>query len=136
MSCGEAGSDVHALTKELAIRWVEHRSEIYSNESRHFADGTEIARRRRRFSFVLQQAVLFRMRYHLCRQGVALAGTQQLHSQGPVSVHARCTEGVTRSDGRGGARNGNGVEDGNGEGNGDVDGDGAGTGTGVETFHR
>ena len=37
---GEAGSDVHALTKELAIRRVKHRSEINSNESQHLAEGT------------------------------------------------------------------------------------------------
>ena len=32
-TCGEVGSDVHALIKELAIRRVEHRSETHSNES-------------------------------------------------------------------------------------------------------
>ena len=44
-----------------------------------------------------QQALSFRMQDHLCRQGVARAGTRQLRSQGPVSVHAHCTEGVTGS---------------------------------------
>ena len=39
-TCGEAGSDVHALIKELAIRRVEHRSEAHSNESQHVAEGT------------------------------------------------------------------------------------------------
>ena len=53
-TCGEVGSDVHALIKELAIRRVEHRSETHSNESQHLAEGTEVARLRRRFSFVLQ----------------------------------------------------------------------------------
>ena len=40
---------------------------------------------------------------------MALAGTQQLHPQGPVPVHrAHCTEGITRSEGREEA-NGDGV---------------------------
>ena len=73
---GEVGSDVHALIKELAIRRVEHRSEAHSNESQYLAEGTEVARLRRPFSFVLQQALLFRTRHHLCRQGVALASTR------------------------------------------------------------
>ena len=38
-ACDEVGSDVHALMKELAIRRVEHRSEIHSNESRVPASG-------------------------------------------------------------------------------------------------
>ena len=46
-TCGKVGSDVHALIKELAIRWVEHRSETHSNESQHLAVGTEVARLRR-----------------------------------------------------------------------------------------
>ena len=50
-TCGEVGSDVHALIKELAIRRVEHRSETHSNKSQHLAEGTEVARLRRRFSF-------------------------------------------------------------------------------------
>ena len=68
-TCGDVGSDVHALIKELVIRWVQHRSETYSNESQHLAGGTEVARLRRRFSFVLQQALSFRTRHHLCRKG-------------------------------------------------------------------
>ena len=47
--CGDVGSDVYALIKELAIRRVQHRSETYSNESQHLAEGTEVARLRRRF---------------------------------------------------------------------------------------
>ena len=150
-TCGEVGSDVHALIKELAIRWIEHRSETHSNESQHLAEGTEVARLRRRFFFVLQQALSFRTRHHLCRQGVALASIRQLRSQGPVSVQAHRTEGVTGSGGREGANGvggGIGVGGGNGDGNevgggsGDVnghgDGDGAeaGTGTGVEVKER
>ena len=138
-TCGDVGSDVHALIKELAIRRVQHRSETYSNGSRHLAEGTEVARLRRRFSFVLQQALSFRTRHHLCRQGVALASTRRPHSQGPASVQAHRTGGVTGSEGQEGANGvggGIGVGGGNGDGNGDVDGhgdrDGAGTGTGVE----
>ena len=94
-TCGEVRPDVHVLIKELAIRRVEHRSETHSNES---AEGTEVARRRRRFCFVSQQELLFRSRHHLCRQGVVLASTRQICSQGPVSVHAHRIEGVTRSE--------------------------------------
>ena len=123
------------------------RSETYSNESQHLAEGTEVARLRRRFSFVLQQALSFRTRHHLCRQGVALASTRRPHSQGPASVQAHGTAsvqahgtgGVTGSEGQerpNGVGGGIGVGGGNGDGNGDVDGqgdgDGAGSGTGVE----
>ena len=79
------------------------------------------------------QALSFRTRHHLCRQEVALAGTRQLRSQGPVPVHAHRTEGVTGFEGREGANGvegGVGVGGGNGDSNGD--GDGAGTGTEVE----
>ena len=139
-TCGEVGSDVHALIKELAIRRVEHRSKTHSNESQHLAEGTEVARLRRRFSFVLQQALSFRTRHHLCRQGVALTRPRRLHSQGPVSVQAHRTEEVAGSEGREGANGvggGVGVEDGNGDGNrigsgnGDVNGHGDGNGAGA-----
>ena len=139
-TCGDVGSDVHALIKELAIRRVQHRSETYSNESQHLAEGTEVACLRRRFSFVSQQELSFRMRHHLCRQGVALASTRHPHAQGPASsVQAHRTGGVTGSEGQEGANGvggGIGVGGGNGDDNVDVngheDGDGAGTGTGVE----
>ena len=137
--CGDVGSDMHALIKELAIRRVQHRSETYSNESQRLAEGTEVARLRRRLSFVLQQALSFRTRHHLCRQGVALASTRRPHSQGPASVQAHRPGGITGSEGQKGANgvgDGVGVGDGNGDGNGDVDGygdgDGAVAGTGVE----
>ena len=138
-TCGDVGSDVHALIKEFAMRRVQHRSETYSNESQHLAEGTEVARLRRRFSFVLQQALSFRTRHHLCRQGVALASTRQPRSQGPASAQAHRTRGVTGSEGQEGANGvggGIGVRGGNGDGSGDVNGhgdrDGAGTGAGVE----
>ena len=99
-TCGEVDLDVHAPIKELAIRQVEHRSETRSNESQHPAEGKEVARLRRRFFFVLQQALSFRTRHHLCRQGVALVSTRPLRSQNPVSVHAHRTEGVTESEGQ------------------------------------
>ena len=134
---------MHALIKELAIRRVQHRSQTYSNESQHLAEGTEVPRLGRRFSFVLQQALSFRTRHHLCRQGVELATTRQPHSQGLASVQVHRTGGVTGSEGQGGAngvwggiRVGGGNGDGNGDANGDVhgrgDGDGAGTRTGME----
>ena len=66
-TCGEVGSYVHAFIKELAIRRIEYRSEIHSNESQHLAEGTEVVHLRRRFSFVLQQAFSFCKRHHLCR---------------------------------------------------------------------
>ena len=135
---GDVGSDVHALIKELAIRRVKHRSET-SNESQHLAERTEVARLRRRFSFVLQQTLSFRTRHHLCRQGMTLVSTRQPHSQGPASVQAHRTGGVTgseRQEGADGVGGGIGVGGGNGDGNGDVnghgDGDGVGAGTGVE----
>ena len=90
----------------------------------------------------------FRTRHHnICRQGVALARTRKLRSQGPVSLQTYCTKEVTGSKGREGANGvGGGIEvgggngDGNGvggeNGNGDGDGDGAGTGTGVEVSER
>ena len=68
-TCGDVGSDVHALIEELAIRRVQHRTATYSNESQHLAEGNEVARLRRRFSFDLQQALSFRTRHHLCRKG-------------------------------------------------------------------
>ena len=43
------------------------------------------------------------MRHHLCRQEVALADTRQLHSQGPMSVHAHRIKGVSGFKGREGA---------------------------------
>ena len=86
-TCGDVGSDMHALIKELAIRQLE----THSNESQHLAEGTEVARPRRRFYFTLQQALSFSTRHHLRRQGVALASTRQLRLQGPVSVQAHRT---------------------------------------------
>ena len=70
---------------------------------------------------------------------MALASTRRSHSQGPASVQAHRTGGVTGSEGQVGANGvggGIGVGGGNGNGNGDVDGHGdgggAGAGTGVE----
>ena len=132
-TCREVGSDVHARIKELAIRQVEHRSKTHSNESQHLTEGTEVLRLRRRFSLVLQQALLFCTRHHLCRQGEALASTRQLRSQRPVSVHAHRTDGITESEGR---EEANGVGGGIGVGGGNGDGDRMGTGTGVGTETR
>ena len=91
---------------------VEHWLDIYPNKFQHLTEGTEVARLRLPLPFILQDALSFRSRHHLCRQGVALAGTRELRSQGPVSVHAHCTEGVTRWEET------NEVGDGNGDGGG------------------
>ena len=93
-TCGEVGSDMHALIKELTTRRVQHRSETHSNKYQHLAEGIEVARLRRRFSFVLQQALSFRTRHLLCRQGVALASTRHPRLQGPASVQAHRTGGL------------------------------------------
>ena len=86
----------------------------------------------------LIHTLLYLMTIHT-RQGVALASTRRPHSQGPASLQAHCTGGVTGSEGQKGANGvggGIGVGGGNGDGNGDVDGqgdgEGAGAGTGVE----
>ena len=68
------------------------------------------------------QALFFRTRHHLGKQGVVLVGTQQLRLQSLVPVHAHRTEGVARPERQellngfgsrigvwGGNRNGNGV---------------------------
>ena len=95
--------------------------------------GTEVARLRWRFSFVLQQALSFRTRHHLCRPGVALASTRQPCSQGPASVQAHRTGGMTGSEEQEGANGvGGGIGVGGGNGDGHGDGDGAGAGTGAE----
>ena len=59
-TCGELGPRVHALIKELARRRVYYSSELHFEESQRLAESTEVARLRRRFSFVLQQALSFR----------------------------------------------------------------------------
>ena len=127
-TCGDVGSDVHALIKELAMKRVKHRSETYSNESQHLAEGTEIARLRRRFSFCFTAGTLIPHASPSLQTG----GDACEH---PTAPFAR----LTGSEGQEGA-NGVGGEIGiggwNGDGNGDVnghgDGDGAGAGTGVE----
>ena len=122
---------MHALFEELliAIRQVEHRSEIHSNESQHLAEGTEVARLRRRFSLVLQETFSFCTRHHLCTQGMALVGTQQLRSRGPVYRGENQVRGTGRGErgkehgtGTGAERNGN--EGSNRDGGGDRSGDG------------
>ena len=60
----------------LATRRVQHSSGVYSVESRYLAEGTEIARPRRRFSVALQKVLSLRMQHHLCRQGRTLARSQ------------------------------------------------------------
>ena len=61
------------------------------------------------------QALSFCTRHYLCRQGVALASTRQLRSQGSARVQAHCTEGVFRFERREGAnRVGSGIGIGSG----------------------
>ena len=111
-----------ALINELVIRWVDNRLEIRSNTSRHLAEGSGVARLWWCFYFVLQQGLSFRARLHLCRQGGALARTEQLRSQGPVPVYAHSAERVTRLEALEGVNgDGNGVGDGVGNGNGGED---------------
>ena len=82
------------------------------------------------------QALSFRLRHHLCRQGLALAGTRQLRSQDPVPVHAYRTERVAGSERREGADEvGSGirVRGGNGDVNDYRDEDRTGAETGTRT---
>ena len=66
-------------------------------------------------------------RHHLCRHGVMLASTRQLHSQSPAPIQAHRTGGITGSEGQEGA---NGVGGGIGVGGGNGDGNGVGGGNG------
>ena len=135
------GSDVHALIKELAIRRVQHRSETYSNESQYLAEGTEVARLRRRFSFCFTAGILIPHASPSLQTG----GGACEHPTAPFARPGVCTTsasypGVTGSEGQ---ERANRVGGGNGDGNGDVNGHGdgsragtgmgAGTGTGVGT---
>ena len=89
---GEVGPDVHALIKELAIRRAKNSSEVHSEEPRRLAEGTEIAHLRLRFSFVLQQALSFRTRHHICSHGVALTYSHRVRSQDTTSRMKICTD--------------------------------------------
>lgn len=64
---GELGPEVHALIKELALRPVNESSEIISERSWRFTEGTELARLRERFSSVARLST----RCRLCKQGPA-----------------------------------------------------------------
>ena len=132
-TCGEAGPDVHALIEELlvVIRRVKSRSGTHSDGSPYLAEGTEVARLRGRFSFVLKKTLSLGTRHRLCRLGVTLAGSQQLRPQGPMSVQTHCNEGGTASEGRQRANaDGSGFGERKEDGNGIVDGDGDGIGDG------
>ena len=106
------------------------------NEGEIGAGGGEVKKRKRPHeNCTSDQALLFRTRHHLGRQGIALTGIRKLRSQDPVPVHMHRTEGVTgpeRQEGSNGVGSGIGVGGGNRDGNGvrGGDGDGAGTGTG------
>ena len=147
LTCGEVGSDVHALIKEFAIRLVEHRSETHSNESQHLAKETEVARLWRRLSFCFTAGTSISYASPYLQTG----GGACEHSTAPFARTGACTSASYRGDNRvrgtegtngvgGGNGDGNGVGGGNGDvdgdgdvgGDGDGDGAGAGTGTGVE----
>ena len=92
--------------------------------------GGEVKKRKKRHKKCRRdQALLFRTRHHLGRQGVALAGTRRLCSQGLVPIHAHHTDGVTGSERQEGS---NGVGSGIGVGGRNGDGNGVGSGTGTE----
>ena len=57
-TCGELGSEVHAVIQELVRGSTNYN--LKSEQSQILADGTEIARLGRRFCLVLQQALSFR----------------------------------------------------------------------------
>ena len=138
-TCGDVGSDVHALIKELAIRRVQHRSETYSNDSQHLAEGTEVARLRRRFSFCFTAGTLIPHASPSLQTGGGVCEHPTAPFARPGVGTSASYRGVTGSEGQEGANGvggGIGVGGGNGDGNGDVDGqgdgDGAGAGTEVE----
>ena len=144
LTCGEVGSDVHALIKALAIRRVEHKTETHSNESQHLAEGTEVERLRRRFSFCFTAGTFIPHASPSLQTG----GGACEHPKAPFSKPSVCarasyrTERVTEFEGRAEATGvGGGIEaggengDGNrvGGGNGDVNGGGGGARAGTAT---
>ena len=107
----ERGWPRRACSHQIARHQASEAQAGDAIESRHLAEETEVERFRRRFSFVLQQELSFRTRYHFCTQGATLVGSQQPRPQGPMPVQAHRTERKTRSEGQEGAnRDGNGVE--------------------------
>ena len=110
---------MHVLIEELAIRRMKHQAGDKLQRIPASGGGTEVALLIWLFSFVLQQALSFRTRYHLCRQEGTLTSGQLLSRQGPMPIPAHCTEERTKSEGREGATgDGNEVEDGREDGNG------------------
>ena len=109
---GEADSDVHALVKKLAIRRVEHRSKIHSDESHHIAEGNGSSTSSAAILFSFQQTLPFHTRHHLGKQGVALEGAPDSSVRkarcllctegkpGPRGRKTLCIEVSNRSEGR------------------------------------
>ena len=99
-TCGWTGSDVYAFIKELAIRRIEHRSEIHSNKSQHLSggwNGSNASSAAILFLFYNRYLHSARTRHRLCRERVALAGTRQLPSLGLVSMAwCKCTHIIPR----------------------------------------
>ena len=103
-TCGEFGSDVHALIKELAIIRLEHRAEMHPNESPHLAKGSEVARLRRIFCFVLQQALSFHRGWRFRASDSSVCTAWCLHTRivprgypGPSGGKERTGRGRDRS---------------------------------------
>ena len=84
----------------IAIRRVEHKLEIHSNESRHLAEGTEVARLRRRFSFVLQQVFSSRMRRRRFSFVLQTGGGACEHPTASFARPGVCTRASYREDNR------------------------------------
>ena len=138
-TCGDVGSDVHVLIKELAIKRVQHRWETYSIESQHLAEGTEVARLRRRFSFCFTAGTLLPHASPSLQTGGGACEHPTAPFARPGVGTSTSYRGGNRIRGAGRSERGRGRDwsrGRNGDGNGDVDGqgggDGAGAGTGVE----
>ena len=83
-TCGETGSDVHALIKEPVIRRVEHRSEKHSKESQQLAEGTEVAHLRQQFSCFNSRP------FHFVRATISADRGWRLRGPGSSVRKARC----------------------------------------------
>ena len=148
-TCGEVGSDVHALIKELAIRRVQHRSVTPQRVP------TSGGRDRSTINSTSSAAILFCFTASTfipqTSPSLQTGGGVCEHPTAPFARPGVCTSasywGVNGSKGQEGANgggggigvgggngdgNGNGVRGENGDMNGHGDGVGAGTGTGVE----
>ena len=67
---GALGDEAQMLIEAMATRLVDLKGLPGDSHERPAAEGRKASELRRRFSFVLQQALSQRTRHHLCRQGV------------------------------------------------------------------